>query len=483
MDHTNPLWEPIPGPQAEAFTSGADILFYGGAAGGGKTDLAVGLATTAHKESIIFRKEATQLVGIIERLTQLLGSRDGYNGQDKVWRLPDRRIEFGSCPNPGDEMKYQGRPHDLKVFDEITHFSEYEFRFLSGWLRSTDPDVRQRIVCTGNPPTDSDGEWVIKFWGPWLDPQHPNKAQPGELRYYATLSNGVEQEVEGPDPITDPATGERVKPKSRTFIPSKVEDNPFLMETGYKATLQAMPEPLRSQMLEGDFAAGVDDDPWQVLPSSWVQAAMDRWVSLNPVPEMDSMGVDVARGGRDQTVLSRRHGGWFDELVCMPGKATPNGQAVAGLVVQYRRDASPIHVDVIGVGSSAYDHMDENNMQVIGVNAAAASQKRDKTGKYRMVNKRAELYWDLREALDPRSKSLIALPPDSDLKADLCAPRFKVTASGIQIESKQDLIKRIGRSPDKGDAVVLAYCETPKEYVEEDEESFFEENRSVTTGY
>ena len=140
MDHTNPLWEPIPGPQAEAFTSGADILFYGGAAGGGKTDLAVGLATTAHKESIIFRKEVTQLVGIIERLTQLLGSRDGYNGQDKVWRLPDRRIEFGSCPNPGDEMKYQGRPHDLKVFDEITHFSEYEFRFLSGWLRSTDPD-------------------------------------------------------------------------------------------------------------------------------------------------------------------------------------------------------------------------------------------------------------------------------------------------------------------------------------------------------
>jgi hypothetical protein len=61
---------------------------------------------------------------------------------------------------------------------------------------------------------------------------------------------------------------------SRTFIPSRVSDNPYLMGTGYMTQLQSLPEPLRSQMLYGDFKAGVQDDPWQVIPTAWVEAAM-----------------------------------------------------------------------------------------------------------------------------------------------------------------------------------------------------------------
>lgn len=482
---TNPIWEPTPGPQTEALSTSADILFYGGAAGGGKTDLLVGAASTEQLRSIIFRREATQLVAVVSRAKEI-NEGFSYNGQDKILTTSEGRvIEFGSCKDAGDEIKYQGRAHDLKGFDEITHFTEQQFRFLCGWMRSTDPTVRQRVIATGNPPTDSDGEWVKKFWGPWLDEDHPNPAEPGELRYYVTYDSGIETEVDGPELVKDPGTGELIKPKSRTFIPSKIEDNPFLMETGYKATLQALPEPLRSQMLKGDFKAGVEDDPWQVLPSSWVQAAMDRWIQLDPVPEMDSMGVDVARGGRDRTVIATRHGGWFAPLHVFPGKATPNGQAVAGLALQFLRDAAPIHVDVIGVGASAFDHLEENGIQTVPVNAAGASNRRDVSGKYGMVNKRAELYWDLREALDPRSRSLIALPNDPELKADLCAPRFKVTARGIQVESKEDLIKRIGRSPDKGDAVLLAFIDTPKEYSPYEEDDSFRnaDDRSEITGY
>ena len=61
-----------------------------------------------------------------------------------------------------------------------------------------------------------------------------------------------------------------IKPLTRTFIPSRVTDNPYLMATGYISTLQSLPEPLRSQMLKGDFEAGTEDDPWQVIPTQWV---------------------------------------------------------------------------------------------------------------------------------------------------------------------------------------------------------------------
>ena len=62
----------------------------------------------------------------------------------------------------------------------------------------------------------------------------------------------------------------------------------------------------------------------------------------------------------------------------------------------------------------------------------------------------------MREALDPISGDDIALPPDPELLADLTAPRWSITTSGIQVESKKDIVKRLKRSPDCGDAVVLS---------------------------
>ena len=95
--HGRPLWEPQPGPQRAAYYSDADIVFYGGAAGGGKTEILLGLAITAQEHSIIFRREAVQLIGIEERMAQILGSRNGYNSQTGVWRLPEGRVlELGS---------------------------------------------------------------------------------------------------------------------------------------------------------------------------------------------------------------------------------------------------------------------------------------------------------------------------------------------------------------------------------------------------
>lgn len=329
-----------------------------------------------------------------------------------------------------------------------------------GWNRTTRLGVRCRVICTGNPPTDSDGEWVIKFWGPWLDPDYPNPAKPGELRWFASI-DGKDVEVEGSEPFEH--DGDTVTPLSRTFIPSRITDNAYLLTTGYKSQLQALPEPLRSQMLEGDFLAGIGGDPFQVIPSAWVEQSMSRWSDEGKVGrKMDSVGVDVARGGRDKTVIARRHGLWFDEVLAYPGADTPDGPVVASLVVAALRDKAPTHVDVIGVGGSVHDHLKENGIQSVPVNNAEGSKETDKSKQLSFKNKRAELWWRMREALDPTFGDQVILPKDTELKADLCCARWRLSSTGIQVESKDELIKRIGRSPDKGDAYINALIATVK---------------------
>lgn len=457
-----PLWIPQVGPQMAALQSEADILFYGGTAGGGKTDLLLGAALTQQEHSIIFRREAVQLIGLEERMAKILGTRNGYNSQSGLWRLPgDRVMELGSVKEPDDWMKYQGRAHDLKGFDEITHFLEAQFRTLIGWMRTDNPSVRQRVICAGNPPTSAEGEWVIRFWAPWLDPQHPNPAKPGELRWFVTDEQGKDMEVPGPEPVL--VGKEWMKPKSRTFISADVDDNLFLQITGYKATLQALPEPLRSQMLHGDFMAGRNDPVWQLIPTDWVKAAQARWQPRTAKGEMTVMGFDPARGGIDKSCAARRHGQWFDELVSAPGAVTKDGPTAAGFVVPLVRNGACICVDSIGIGSSALDFIQGLNLNVYAVNGSESSNAMTKAGNLRFRNRRAEMYWLLREALDPTNPDPIALPPDLELLADLTAVRYKVVTMGkdaaIQIRSKDEIREALGRSPDKGDSVAMTFVQ------------------------
>ena len=457
-----PLWIPQVGPQMAALQSQADILFYGGTAGGGKTDLLLGAALTEQEHSIIFRREAVQLIGLEERMAKILGTRNGYNSQSGLWRLPgDRVMELGSVKEPDDWMKYQGRAHDLKGFDEITHFLESQFRTLIGWMRTDNPSVRQRVICAGNPPTSAEGEWVIRFWAPWLDPQHPNPAKPGELRWFVTDEQGKDMEVPGPEPVL--VGKEWMKPKSRTFISADVDDNLFLQITGYKATLQALPEPLRSQMLHGDFMAGRNDPVWQLIPTDWVKAAQARWKPRDAKGDMTAMGFDPARGGIDKSCAARRHGQWFDELVSAPGAVTKDGPTAAGFVVPLVRNGACICVDSIGIGSSALDFIQGLNLNVYAVNGSESSNAMTKAGNLRFRNRRAEMYWLLREALDPTNPDPIALPPDLELLADLTAVRYKVMTMGkdaaIQIRSKDEIREALGRSPDKGDSVAMTFVQ------------------------
>lgn len=455
-----PIWMPQVGKQMQALQSPADIIFYGGSAGGGKTDLLLGAALTEQEHSILFRREAVQLTGIEERMQAILKTRKGYNSTTGVWRLPgDRVLELGSVAQPDDWMKYQGRPHDAKLFDEICHFLESQFRTLIGWMRTDNPNIRQRVICAGNPPTSAEGAWVIDYWAPWLDPMHPNPAKPGELRWFVTDEQGNDKEVPDGKPVM--VGGELMTPKSRTFINADVDDNLFLQLTDYKATLQALPEPLRSQMLRGDFQAGRTDPVWQLLPTEWVKAAQARWKPRDAKGPMTALGFDPARGGIDKSSAARRHDWWFDELVSAPGVVTKDGPTAAGFVVPLVRNGACICVDSIGIGSSALDFLIGLNLLVKAVNGSEASGMVTIAGNLRYRNKRAEMYWRLREALDPTNPNPIALPPDKELLADLCAVKWKVvqmgTVAAIQIRDKDEIRELLGRSPDKGDAVAMTF--------------------------
>lgn len=463
-DFVPPLWTPLRGPQTMAYESIADVIGFGGAAGGGKTDLAIGKALTNHQKCIVVRKNGTEHVGMVDRMGELLGGRDGWNSKDSIWRLPKVQVEFGSVPNMGDEQKYRGRPHDLIIYDEAAEIPEFQIRFLMAWNRTTDVKQKCQTLLTFNPPSSAEGRWLLDFFAPWLDRKYPGtRAVPGELRWFATVMEGaIARDMEVADATPFEHNGEIVLPRSRTFIPSRVTDNPYLVGTNYVSQLQALPEPLRSQMLYGSFEAGMEDDAMQLIPTEWVEAAMARWKEPLVKPPMDSMGVDVARGGRDNTVIARRHGMWFDKAVTYPGTATPDGPKVAGYTIAELRDSAPIHIDVIGVGASPYDFLNQMGVQVYGVNVSESARGVDRSGKLRFFNLRTELWWRMREALDPSANNGIALPDDKRLLADLCAPLWRVQGKTVYVESREQIETRIHRSPDWASAYILALIDTPK---------------------
>jgi hypothetical protein len=449
------IWSPQVGPQTEAFNTEADVIGYGGAAGGGKTDMLLGLAALKHRRSIIFRRVFPNARGIIERSREIFDPHPAFRFNEAIhlWRLgAGRTLEIGAMQRESDKQSHQGQARDFIGFDEATEFTESQVRFVMGWNRSTAPTQKCQTVLTFNPPMDEGGDWVTRFFAPWLDSQHPNPAKDGELRWYAMV-DGVEKEV-GPEPFEH--KGETITPKSRTFFHASLKDNPILAQTGYGATIDAMPEPLRS-LLKGNFDAARTTDPWQVIPGDWVRLAQKRWRERGrPNVQCTCLGVDVARGGRDQTVIAKRYGNWVAPLKKYPGTATPDGPTVAALVQAECEKSAKVHIDAIGVGTSPYDILKANKIDILPIVASEGSGEFDKSGKLKFRNMRAEMYWRLREALDPANGDSLALPDDPELLSDLCAPKWKLSISGIQIESKDEIIERIGRSPDCGDAVAMA---------------------------
>lgn len=210
----------------------------------------------------------------------------------------------------------------------------------------------------------------------------------------------------------------------------------------------------------GEFHSSEED---AVIPLGWVEAANDRWRAWDdagrpePGPGLRVVGVDPARSGADKTVMALRFGPVVAELRRTSLETT---MQTAGRVkgVLDAHDKMIAVVDVIGIGAGVVDRLREQKLTVDGFNASEKTARRDNSGELGFVNCRAAAWWSLREQLDPESDHALALPPDDLLTGDLTAPHWRVMSGGrIQVESKKDIHKRIGRSTDDGDAVVHAF--------------------------
>ena len=461
---------PIEGPQRQAFNSDANITGYGGAAGGGKSALIALLALLSHHRSVFFRYDAKQMSGLIDDIVMFHGTQQGLNrqyGRFYFGTYEGHMLEWGGLGKPGSEMDWRGRAHDLLAADEVTEISIKKLIFLMTWLRSVRKGQRVRAVFTFNPPGFEDavtgevptGRWVIPFFAPWIDDRHPNPAEPGEIRYFFTNQEGESEEVATPEPreITLEGTTFVATPRSRTFIPATVQDNPYQTEE-YTQNLLSLEEPVRSQMLLGSFRQTITDNPYQVLPSTWVEEAMERWTPEGARTHMSSVGVDVALGGpRSFTVLAPRHGLWWGKLIRRPGSETPSGKAVAREVAGAVRDGAPANIDRNGVGAAAVEACQNASMRCTGVMVQARKGLRFLPGRPKLYNKRTWLFWVLRLLLNPEYGMNIQLPNDKRLMSDLTAPHYSEVEGGIiLVESKKDIRKRLQRSTDDGDAVILS---------------------------
>lgn len=203
----------------------------------------------------------------------------------------------------------------------------------------------------------------------------------------------------------------------------------------------------------GEFHA---DDEDSVIPLSWLEAAIERWHvwdrSGRPSPGGPLWtGVDVGRGG-DESVLAHRDG----PALLLEGYRSRN--TMDAVTKLQGLDGRPI-IDVIGVGAGVYDRAREIGLRAIAYVGAGKAHTRDRSAKYGFTNVRSAAYWNLRELLDPAFEPVLMLPPDDLMISDLTTPKWTITSGvppKIQVEPKDKVMERLGRSPDRGDAVAMA---------------------------
>lgn len=240
-------WHPHPGPQTKYFQSKAFELLYGGSKGGGKSEcLVIDGLRQIHKKGyngMLLRRTIPELEiadSLIPRSQRFYRFKQGiYRDQKKIWTFPNNsHISFGHMQGRMDHFRYSGGQYPVLLFDELQSFEEEPYLYMFGMCRSDNPEISCYIRGGANPGA----EWIYNRWRPWLDPNHPNPARDGELRYFATEGDKdveVEKGYKGS--------------WSRSFIRASYKDNPSL-DQDYINRLNALPYVLRMQLRDGDWA-------------------------------------------------------------------------------------------------------------------------------------------------------------------------------------------------------------------------------------
>ena len=228
------------------------------------------------------------------------------------------------------------------------------------------------------------------------------------------------------------------------------------------------PEDLFRKKVLGKFPKVADD---VLIPQQWIEAAQDRWKlaqGQEPVSdELRLLGVDVAGMGRDSTVFCERKGKWVAELQSRNSGGQADHMAVAGDIAARRRrhPRMVVSIDTIGEGAGVFSRCIEldDKRYIISCKYSEGAKQFDRdlsdiTGQYKFVNMRAYLFWCVRDWLNPKNDTGAMLPPDSQLAEEAAEIRWSFRSDGkIIIEPKEDIKKRLGRSPDKFDALANTF--------------------------
>lgn len=251
------------GAQRRFVESAADFTVYGGGAGGGKSyGLLLGAAhdsDTRGADSVIFRRESVQLIGaggLLARSQELYYDAGAALVQSPAisWTFPSgATIELRHLQHEKDKFSHQGKEYAFVGFDELTHFSESQFWYLTSRLR-TMSGKRGRVFATCNPDPDS---WVRKLVDWYIDKDgYADPTRSGAVRYF--WRDETDAFVWGSSPeeilaLRPDAETEAIR--SFVFIAAKLDDNPALMQRdpGYRGRLMALPRVQRLQLLGGNW--------------------------------------------------------------------------------------------------------------------------------------------------------------------------------------------------------------------------------------
>ena len=278
---------PQPGPQEQFAACNADVALYGGAAGGGKSWalLLEPLYDVANPGfgATIFRRTypmVTAQGGLWQESVKLYGPLGAVpNLSNLRWKFPGGgEVKFGHLQHESNVLDYQGAQIPLIGFDELPHFSEYQFTYMLSRNRST-CGVRPRVRATCNPDAAS---WVARWVEWWIDPTTglPIPERAGKLRWFVRDGETLRW-ADTPAQLRKDYQ-DCGDPLSFTFIPASLDDNKSLTaaDPRYRAALMALPRVERERLLRGNWLVSAAEGEW---PAEYF--GRDLYFPAWPAPE------------------------------------------------------------------------------------------------------------------------------------------------------------------------------------------------------
>jgi hypothetical protein len=247
------------------------------------------------------------------------------------------------------------------------------------------------------------------------------------------------------------------------YLPATIEDNSYVTKA-YKESLKNLPPKEYKRFVEGNWET--TDDPDQLIKLEWILAAKD----VEPQKGIRTIGVDVARFGDDQSCLCDCEGNRLYSIEYHDNLDTKRLSSIiqAKMLLNNVKPCN-VKIDAVGIGAGVVDNLKGSGYKVTEVIGGAKPIRRKNKietscdgmltkapeSLYTFFNLRSQLYWEAREEL--RCGMVCLDVEDHKLIEDLTAPHYKISSDRqIRVESKDDIKKRLGRSPDAGDAYVYA---------------------------